>query len=49
MSIAVETPLATVLHDFETRLVMTIEQLVGNAAIRPFAIDRFAAAAREDA
>jgi hypothetical protein len=36
MPVTVEAPRATVLHYFEARFVMAIEQLVGNAASRPF-------------
>jgi hypothetical protein len=36
MPVAVEAPRAAVLHDLEARLVMAIEQLVGNAARRSF-------------
>jgi len=36
MSVAVETPRTSMLHDLDERLVMAIEQFVGNAARRPF-------------
>ena len=35
MAVTVEAPRAAVLHYFEARLVMTIEQLIGNTARWP--------------